>query len=444
LTDRIGRRRTMMLSFFITPVLQMLLFFARDHVVIGALTFAFGYFIDLYRPAAAALIADVVPSKDRVRAFALRYWAINLGASIGLSLAGWLAQHNYIYLFVGDAVTTFLFGLVVLRFIPETRPMIEKAAQQARSLRLALPRIATAERPAFTFMILMALLGMGVGAIFVQSSVTMPLAMEARGLSESDYGLAVALNGVIIVLVGLPISQYVQRYSRLVVLAMAAVLTGVGFGLNAFATTTAGFAFAVAIWTLGELMAAPVGTAIVADISPVARRGLYQGIFGSSFGAAYAIGPIIGGAIFQRLGAETLWTVCFVIGVLAALGYLIVLRPIYARLTTEELAVGLTALRKHLVHGCAFPIRRDFEFEQPGDGRRGIQQRHFLVDRVTGADAWPHDHPGDRHVFGEISAVEAVVPTVIAVDNQGGIFGERSDDLRQFHIDARDLLKLAI
>jgi len=340
LTDRIGRRRTMMLSFFITPVLQMLLFFARDHVTIGVLTFAFGYFIDLYRPAAAALIADVVPSKDRVRAFALRYWAINLGASIGLALAGWLAQQNYIYLFVGDAVTTFLFGVVVLMFIQETRPTIEKTERQPRALRMALPRIPVSERPAFTFMIVIALLGMFVGAIFAQSGVTMPLAMEARGLNEADYGLALALNGVIIVLVGLPISQYLERYSRLFVLAMAAIVTGVGFGLNAFATTTAGFAFAVAIWTLGELMAAPVGSAIIADISPPSRRGLYQGIFGSSFGAAFAVGPIIGGAIFQRLGAEALWTVCFITGVLVALGYLILLRPIYARLTTDGQAVG--------------------------------------------------------------------------------------------------------
>ncbi|MCC6616471.1 MAG: MFS transporter [Anaerolineae bacterium] len=335
LTDRIGRRRTMMLSFFITPVLQMLLFFARDHVTIGVLTFAFGYFIDLYRPAASALIADVVSAGDRVRAFALRYWAINLGASIGLALAGWLAQQNYIYLFVGDAVTTFLFGLVVLLFIPETRPTIEKPEKQPHALRFSLPRIAPGERPAFSFMIVIALLGMCVAAIYDQSGVTMPLAMEARGLNEADYGLAIALNGLIIVLVGLPISQYLQRYSRLAVLALAAVLTGAGFGLNAFATTTAGFALAVAVWTLGELMAAPLGSAIIADISPPSRRGLYQGIFGASYGAAFAIGPIIGGTIFQRLGAEALWTVCFITGGLVALGYLIILRPIYARLTTE-------------------------------------------------------------------------------------------------------------
>ncbi len=339
LTDRIGRRRTMMFSFFVTPVLQMLLFFAQDHAAIAALTFAFGFFIDLYRPAASALIADVVPPDDRVRAFALRYWAINLGASIGLALAGWLARQNYIYLFIGDALTTFLFGLVVLAFIPETRPTIEKAVRASRS-RLALPTIPPAERRVFVFILMMSMLGIGVGALFAQSGVTLPLAMTARGLSAADYGLAASVNGIVIVLVGLPISQYLRRYSRLFVLALAAICTGVGFALNAFATTTAAFAFAVVIWTLGELMAAPVGTAIIADISPIARRGLYQGIFGASFGAAYAVGPIIGGAVFQRYGPNALWGLCLVVGVLAAAAYQFVMRPLYARIVADGLPVG--------------------------------------------------------------------------------------------------------
>ncbi|MCA9910591.1 MAG: MFS transporter [Anaerolineae bacterium] len=336
LTDRIGRRRTMMLSFFITPVLQMLLFFAQDHATIAVLTFAFGFFIDLYRPAASALIADVVPPNDRVRAFALRYWAINLGASIGLALAGWLARQNYIYLFIGDALTTFLFGLVVLAFIPETRPVIETAVRATRS-RLTLPTIPPGERRVFTFILMMSALGIGVGALFVQSAVTLPLAMKARGLSEADYGLAASVNGIFIVLVGLPISQYLGRYSRLFVLALAAICTGVGFALNAFATTTAAFAFAVVIWTLGELMAAPVGTAIIADISPIARRGLYQGIFGASFGAAFAVGPVIGGAVFQRYGPDALWGLCLVVGVVAAAAYQFVMRPLYERIVADGL-----------------------------------------------------------------------------------------------------------
>ena len=35
---------------------------------------------------------------------------------------------------------------------------------------------------------------------------------DQRGLSEADYGLAASVNGIFIVLVGLPISQYLGRY----------------------------------------------------------------------------------------------------------------------------------------------------------------------------------------------------------------------------------------
>jgi hypothetical protein len=33
-----------------------------------------------------------------------------------------MARYNYLLLFIGDALTTFIFGLIVLARVPETRP----------------------------------------------------------------------------------------------------------------------------------------------------------------------------------------------------------------------------------------------------------------------------------------------------------------------------------
>jgi MFS family permease len=120
------------------------------------------------------------------------------------------------------------------------------------------------------------------------------------------------------------------------VIAAATLLTGIGFGMFALANTVPFYAFAVVVWTLGELTANPIGTTIIADVAPIERRGFYQGIYGASWGISGAVGPLVGGAVYQRFGGDTLWLLCFVVGILAAVGYLTVVRRMYERLMTKE------------------------------------------------------------------------------------------------------------
>src|SRR5215216_952371 len=122
MTDRLGRRPVMLMSFFVTPIFMIALGLARDLFLISLSTFIVGFFTDLYRPAVGAAIADLVPAESRTRAYGYNYWAINLGAAIAPVLAGLMAGYSYLILFVADAVTTAIFGLIVLFGIHETRP----------------------------------------------------------------------------------------------------------------------------------------------------------------------------------------------------------------------------------------------------------------------------------------------------------------------------------
>jgi len=121
LTDRLGRRPVMLMSFFITPIFMIMLGLSRGLVLISICTFIVGFFTDLYRPAVGAAIADLVPPESRTRAYGYNYWAINLGAAIAPVIAGLIAGYNYLILFVADALTTAVFGFIVLFGIRETR-----------------------------------------------------------------------------------------------------------------------------------------------------------------------------------------------------------------------------------------------------------------------------------------------------------------------------------
>ena len=91
LADRLGRRPVMLISFLLAPVNMILLGLTRTIALIGPLTLVQGFFTDLYRPAVNAMVADLVPTEHRPRAYGYIYWAINLGFAIAPAIAGFLA-----------------------------------------------------------------------------------------------------------------------------------------------------------------------------------------------------------------------------------------------------------------------------------------------------------------------------------------------------------------
>ena len=159
------------------------------------------------------------------------------------------------------------------------------------------------------------------GTIYAQGHITLPVDMRAHGLTPEQYGLAIALNGALIVILGIPASNTAPRWPRFGALAVAGLLLGVGFGMLAIVTTFAGYALSVAVWTLGEIIGATIAPSVVADLAPVDKRGLYQGIFGAAWGLAFLTGPLLGGWIYQEQGATALWLTCLLAGAALFAGY---------------------------------------------------------------------------------------------------------------------------
>lgn len=317
LTDRLGRRSMMLTSFLVTPVFMITLGLARSVPVIAGCMLLLGFFIDLYRPAVSAAVADLVPPESRTRGFGYIYWAINLGAAVAPVLAGVMADYSYLALFFADALTTLLFGLIVLFGFRETRP-VEAAHHAAHAS--VLERLGQIKR--VPILLLFSFVSLFFGIIYTQGNVTLPLDMAAHGLEPSKYGLTIAVNGFLIILTTIPVSNLAAKWPRFPTMAVAAVFLGLGFGFTGLASSMPLFMLSVAIWTIGEILGTSVAPTIIADMSPVELRGLFQGIFGSSWGLAYFLGPIAGGWIYESWGATTLWTITFAVGLILCAAYL--------------------------------------------------------------------------------------------------------------------------
>lgn len=326
LTDRLGRRPVMLMSLFIAPMVMIVLGLTRVLSLIAACTMILGFFGDLYRPALNAAVADLVPPSARVRAFGYQNWAINMGFSLAPILAGFMAHYNYMLLFIGDALTTLIFGLIVLARVPETRP-----TQAAHSAHIPFhERVRQIRRE--SLLLTFSVLALFVGMIYMQSYVTLPIDMKVHNLTSSDYGLAIAVNAVLIVLISIQVSNAAANWHRFGAMAAAVIFLGTGFGLNAFAHSLPFYIFNVVVWTFGEIIASAVAPALIADLSPVELRGLFQGIFGSAWGLAFFVGPLAGGWIYENLGDDALWGGCLILGIALALCYLAMSIPAKRRM----------------------------------------------------------------------------------------------------------------
>ncbi|MFJ4987953.1 MDR family MFS transporter [Streptomyces sp. NPDC088732] len=323
LTDRVGRRSTMLLAQLGAAAGTAALAYVNGQVAIAAVATVLGVASSASRPAVQAMMADMVPAKDRVRAFSLNYWAINIGFGVSSAAAGLIASQGYFWLFFGGAVMTLLCALVIWAKVPETMPASgnDTASAAAGTSRVGLG-IVLRDRRFMAFVALTFLLG----TVTQQGSTTLSVDMGRQGFSAGQYGLVIGLNGLLIVLLQIPLTRMVEGRSRAALLTAGTVLMGWGFGLTAFAGSVAFYAFTVAVWTIGEILHAPASMSLVADLSPTHARGRYQGMYSIAWPAAAFAGPLLGGVALDRWGGGVAWGACAVVGTVAGAGYWLLLR----------------------------------------------------------------------------------------------------------------------
>ncbi|MFI5906372.1 MDR family MFS transporter [Dactylosporangium sp. NPDC051541] len=310
LADRWGRRPVALLSLFSSAAILLALGLARGPAEIMGAALLLGAVTEAARPALGAMIADIVPSADRMRAFGTYYWAINLGFAVSSAAAGFAAKAGYFTLFAADAATTAAAGLLVLWRIRETKPDVTEHAEHDRgSLATVLK-----DRVFLGFVACNLLIAL----VMLQHMSMLPLAMIDDGLPSETFGLLIAVNGVLIVAGQLFVTKILGRRRPAYVMPVSAVVLGLGFGLTAFAHTPLLYAGTIVVWTAGEMLNAPSNAALLAGLSPVSMRGRYQGFFSLSWQGASFLAPTLGGLVRDRFNNTALWLGCLGVGLVAA------------------------------------------------------------------------------------------------------------------------------
>lgn len=319
LADTVGRKTVMLVALLGGASVLMVFGRITDPWMILAALWLFSFLSEMYRPAVQAMISDVVSEEQRPHAYGLMYIAINLGAAIAPLIGGLLATAAFEYLFWGDAATSAGYAIIIAVSVSES---LRKQPRDAGA-KTGLSAAGSAYRRVFSDGVY---LRFCVGTfllscVFMQAMSTLPLFMKGLGFGPDVYGRTIALNGLLVVLLQIPMTHWIRRFPRQRMLMAAATTTGIGFGLSGLADTQLTFALTVVIWTLGELMQSPLVPSVVSDLAPHDLRARYFGLLTMCFSGGNLIAAPIGGWVLTAKGPAWLWGGCVAVGFLSATLY---------------------------------------------------------------------------------------------------------------------------
>lgn len=276
-----------------------------------------------------------------------------------MTAVGLVTHFGYRMLFYADAATTTLCALLIAVMVRDTTPV--ETIRAARSRRAGRSQAPVAGTPASGHSGRSGHGGDGLGMVlrdrtfvafvattflllivFNQVNAGLPMAMSASGLSASAFGRIAAINGVLIVLLQMPVTRLLKRFPEGRVLAGAALVIGAGFGVLAFGQSAAMFVVCVVVMTMGEIGNTPTGQAIVARLSPDHLRGRYQGVYQLAWTLGQVAAPLAGGAVLSAFGGTPLWAGCFAVTVLTAAGFLRIGKHVERRMTAARLSESQT------------------------------------------------------------------------------------------------------
>lgn len=326
-TDRFGRRRTLLASLLGSGALAVAMGLLSSAAAFVPLLVLFGFIADLYRPAASAVIGDMLPSSDRASGFAGLRMAVNLGWAAGTALGGVLADWDWRLLFLGDGLTTLAFGGLVYFTIPETRP----AAPPGPAFRPAVggagaPRLGQGPANPLRDGVFMAttLTGLLFTLVFCCHLTVLPLTVtRSAAYPAVVFGLLAALNGVLVALFEISVTERLKPFRRLRLAALGCAVSALGFGMVGLVMHWGWFVLAACVYTAGEILASPQQMSFVADWAPPEARGRYLSFYQATWSIAFAVNPAIMLPLHAALGERAFWGI---LPLVALPGVLILLR----------------------------------------------------------------------------------------------------------------------
>ncbi|MBK5286124.1 MAG: MFS transporter [Bacteroidia bacterium] len=318
LTDRRNYYDIMIFSLIASGLILLLMLTATSMIFLCAIIFFYAYAADMFRPANSAAIAAYSTVENRTRSVSLIRLAINLGFSVGPAAGGFIAHYlGYKLLFVVDAFTSFAAALMLYLYLPkkkhEVSPHKDAVLGDSRTS-------AYRDRRYLFFILLVAL----YGTCFFQLFASVPQYFsKVCNYTEDVIGLLLALNGVLVVVIEMPLIGLLEKRKKIfpfiiagaLCLPVAFAVLKAGSGLMLWAVI---YTFII---TISEIFAMPFMMNYALTRPRQERQGQYSALYSIAFGLAIIAAPSLGLGIAGQYGFNVLFIFLIALGFVVALGF---------------------------------------------------------------------------------------------------------------------------
>jgi MFS family permease len=278
-----------------------------------------GLLSNVAHPAHDAMIADVLPEKQRQEGFGILRVVGNLAWIIGPTIGGFLANINFFYLFLVDAVISCIVAVIVFRAIPETKPEPHAHEQSETFLQSVLGyRVALRDLAFMAFIVASMLMLLVYQQMYGTLSVFL---RDSFNINPSGYGFLMTTSAITVVLFQFWVSRIIKHRPPFLMMAFGTAFYVIGFTLFGIVTTYILFALNIVIITIGEMIVMPMSQAIAANFAPESMRGRYMAVFGLTWALPSTIGPGAAGYILDNFNPNLLWYLGGLLCGLAVLAY---------------------------------------------------------------------------------------------------------------------------
>ena len=317
LSDRIGRQPVIVAASIVQTATPAILLVPDLPILAAyAVLVVMGFIQPVRGTSQRALLADLVGEDDREEAFGAFRVVLNAGATLGPLVGAALVTWRWEPLFAG------IVGAYALSLVAALR--LHESARRANTGGAA-PSLRPLARDAVLLTVFVA--AIGGWCSYAAFELLLPISLtQTHGLAPATWGLLFAMNPIVIVLLQMRVTRWTTGISRGAKLAAGVLLMA-----SPYLLLEASAVVPVVIVVLGEMLWAPASEALIANLAPPGRRGMYLGTANAASWLGLSLAPAIGLQTRAAFGDAGMWILIALIGATGAALYLLAWRQAESR-----------------------------------------------------------------------------------------------------------------
>ena len=319
LTDKFGRRKLIIFGLVFSAISTLTFGFINTFSALIPLAIGVGLLSDIAGPAHAAMIADILPEKQRQEGFGILRVVGNLAWIFGPTIGGFVAGKSFLALFIIDAVISSLVALLFYLLIPETKPQ-NQPGEKPESLLVTFKGYFQVLRHG-AFIAFMAA-GMLMGLVYQQMYHSLSVYLrDNHGIDPKGYGFLLTASAIVVILFQFSMTRWIKKKPAFKMMALGTLFYMLGFSMFGFVGQYWLFVLAIMIITTGEMIVVPTSQALAVNFATEDMRGRYMGVFGITWMLPATIGPGAAGLILDHFNPNLLWYIGGALCAISALAY---------------------------------------------------------------------------------------------------------------------------